>query len=366
MLKKYHLKMKKIYQSTPGSTLSEKILHYPERMVKELPEQRKLAFLVKHFADDVARTPFRYILSDEVAGASLAISETRCENLAKVIPHIVLPHRKFLIEFNEKGRVDFSNVAGLDNKEPRDIFPDHTAYLVTSDATGRAGSIDLISIDRRGVIPNPFSLRFNLDDPHFAHHPIDKKDYTRVRTDAPKFLNNSAMEPTISWLSYTQAQLGPPYRGLTAQSVSMEDVGSPEQLANRLGELSREFRSFLSIMGMICLRNGVNLDTAPQASAARPSSGSLGRRLELNQSTMPSVIRMYMSLSRDLERQSTYAARMSSGKGLHWVCGHFKVRKTGIYWWSPHLRGDPAKDLTKVPREILVRNPQDPDTFPTI
>ena len=25
---------------------------------------------------------------------------------------------------------------------------------------------------------------------------------------------------------------------------------------------------------------------------------------------------------------------------LHWRRGHFKTRKTGVYWWSPHLAGD--------------------------
>jgi hypothetical protein len=29
--------------------------------------------------------------------------------------------------------------------------------------------------------------------------------------------------------------------------------------------------------------------------------------------------------------------------GWHSVRGHFKVRKTGVYWWSPFGRGDPAK-----------------------
>ena len=27
-------------------------------------------------------------------------------------------------------------------------------------------------------------------------------------------------------------------------------------------------------------------------------------------------------------------------KAFHYVSGHFKVRKTGIYWWQPHSRGD--------------------------
>jgi hypothetical protein len=29
--------------------------------------------------------------------------------------------------------------------------------------------------------------------------------------------------------------------------------------------------------------------------------------------------------------------------GLHSVRGHFKIRKTGVYWWSPFYRGDPTK-----------------------
>lgn len=47
-----------------------------------------------------------------------------------------------------------------------------------------------------------------------------------------------------------------------------------------------------------------------------------------------------LSLSRGTER------RRNNGQGeplpLHMVRGHFKVRKSGIYWWSPFWRGDAA------------------------
>ena len=29
--------------------------------------------------------------------------------------------------------------------------------------------------------------------------------------------------------------------------------------------------------------------------------------------------------------------------GWHSVRGHFKIRKTGVYWWSPFYRVDPTK-----------------------
>jgi hypothetical protein len=39
--------------------------------------------------------------------------------------------------------------------------------------------------------------------------------------------------------------------------------------------------------------------------------------------------------------------RMADARGVnreaarqHLVRGHFKIRKTGVYWWAPFLRGD--------------------------
>jgi hypothetical protein len=39
--------------------------------------------------------------------------------------------------------------------------------------------------------------------------------------------------------------------------------------------------------------------------------------------------------------------------GLRMWAGHMKVRKTGVYYWSPHFRGDPAKGFDPRPtREV--------------
>jgi hypothetical protein len=51
--------------------------------------------------------------------------------------------------------------------------------------------------------------------------------------------------------------------------------------------------------------------------------------------------RVIVSLSRVTERKSKAGAQNTvRGVPLHIVRGHPKVRKTGIYWWSPFLRGD--------------------------
>jgi hypothetical protein len=41
----------------------------------------------------------------------------------------------------------------------------------------------------------------------------------------------------------------------------------------------------------------------------------------------------------------------------HWCKGHFKARKTGIFWWSDHLRGDPKHGFAH--RDYKLRLPEE-------
>ncbi|GJD90883.1 hypothetical protein BHAOGJBA_4427 [Methylobacterium hispanicum] len=49
-------------------------------------------------------------------------------------------------------------------------------------------------------------------------------------------------------------------------------------------------------------------------------------------------------------RMPRHVVRLGAGRGgevdaetqAHWVRGHLKVRSTGVYWWSHHVRGDPS------------------------
>lgn len=37
----------------------------------------------------------------------------------------------------------------------------------------------------------------------------------------------------------------------------------------------------------------------------------------------------------------------------HWVMGHFKRRSTGVFWWSPHVRGDSSKGWIEKDYEVV-------------
>ena len=85
------------------------------------------------------------------------------------------------------------------------------------------------------------------------------------------------------------------------------------------------------------LRNGVEIrDVSGDERAARLRR-RLGRPPLLDHKVL--TLRMPRHVVRlGEERGGDGDAEMQA----HWVRGHLKVRRTGIYWWSHHFRGDPS------------------------
>jgi len=356
---------KKAYLACPGRTLHEKIMFLPEQLYKVSDVQflREMSMDAKRAADLIARTPFRYVLSDEVAGAALAICETRGESLEKILPHIRLPHQRMMIEFREEGRGRMSAIAGIGTLHPGKVYPDHTALLIEADETGRRGTVEMCWINPDvGISLYPVRLRFDLDDPTTGG-PIDWSDPIDIGGGFSKHMPSDDEDHlTRSWMEYARLEQGLKFRGVESKEATF--VRLHGQFLNHSVELAKEFRFLLSTLGMFALKNGVEYEEQRHDPARRAAGGSIGRRLAVEAETAPTILRMTMSLSRDPERDRELKKALRRGEarsapGLHWVCGHFKVRKTGVYWWSPHLRGENDRNLTAIPREVKVVNPRD-------
>ena len=111
-------------------------------------------------------------------------------------------------------------------------------------------------------------------------------------------------------------------------------------------------------IAMMSMRNGLHRTEEPMTSPF-VRKGSQERRINLQRETQPTMLRMTMSLSRDPQREKHQSVHQGKSPGRHWVCGHFKARATGIFWWSPHARGDASRDLTDLPKEIRVIKPRE-------
>lgn len=69
-------------------------------------------------------------------------------------------------------------------------------------------------------------------------------------------------------------------------------------------------------------------------------------RIKKGKSPIPEhvVVKVHLSPTRRRVYEATGRSREAARGSL--VIGHFKVRKSGIYWWSPHWRGNPATATT--------------------
>lgn len=101
-------------------------------------------------------------------------------------------------------------------------------------------------------------------------------------------------------------------------------------------ELEANHNTTLFLRGLLVCLNSRNLfavcapENVDKLNRARARTGKLLR---------VSFSRVRVNLSAVMRRK-TDAASGAGGMRAHLVAGHFKVRKSGVFWWSPFVRGD--------------------------
>jgi hypothetical protein len=359
--------LRRVYRGCPGRTMHEKIVHAPEALLRESGRVRILDDQIrkaKVIADWVSRTQHRYVLDDAVAGAAVAIADLRGESLGKVLPHVRIPHPRLWLEFSDAGRWDMAAVADTFLKNGQAFLPRHFGMMIESDDIGRRGTVEFCLLDpREGIVLYPIGFHFDFDDPRLNEKAGAVPGGVTLPFVFPRHIPNAAGNPTRSWLEYAAAQQGSAIRGQQTILESCRIYNGPKK--SLVDDVVSEFRFMISALGMMALRNGVKAEASalprPPAAAGAPS---LQRRLDAQDLTAPTMIRMTMALSHDPDRDRARGRRSANAPGRHWVAGHFKVRKTGVFWWSPHVRGDAARDLTETPRDIrVIRPPEAEEVF---
>lgn len=95
------------------------------------------------------------------------------------------------------------------------------------------------------------------------------------------------------------------------------------------------------VMMLLNLKNGVELVDRPAPEKLNFARAKKGKVPLFSYKVVS--IRMPRRMRRNEERPPS---RDEEHMRLHWVRGHIKVRKGGIFWWSHHLRGDPEQGFS--------------------
>ena len=120
-----------------------------------------------------------------------------------------------------------------------------------------------------------------------------------------------------------------------AARVGLERVHDLE-----VGQLNEMYRLFsMQVLPALILLNCRNaVDTELVAAPDKLNR----KRAKKGKAPIPehNIVKVHLSQARRRAYEARGGSANAARGGL--VMGHFKVRKSGIYWWSPHWRGSPS------------------------
>jgi hypothetical protein len=115
-------------------------------------------------------------------------------------------------------------------------------------------------------------------------------------------------------------------------------------------QASEAYRLFIGMIlpGLILLncRNAVDTETI------QPSAKLNKSRQAKNKEPLQAYETVTMHLTPGARRREAMAGGGSASRSAALVAGHFKVRKTGVWWWNPHIRSG-SGDVK--PKTVIVR-----------
>lgn len=127
------------------------------------------------------------------------------------------------------------------------------------------------------------------------------------------------------------------YQALLRVRGALPGPGTPEwrQMADDIKGEPGKVRS------LVILLNSRNLTREEY----QPVPEKLNKaRAKQGKSPLLDYTKILIRLSHGLEKR-VGAGDSRNGVRLHAVRGHLKIRKSGVFWWSDHLRGDPSKGM---------------------
>lgn len=274
----------------------------------------------QRLVEDIGKA-HRFVLSDEFSAAADQIMRSSPVSTAKALPLARLPYRlcwfetKFaartaFVEGDDLGpifRKDISRIGILIRSEDEGGLK-WNCHLAWSFSTGECSIATYAAIIDISNDPpfNPQVDRTRFDDG------------TRTQEEVEAMYE---MESRASFF------LSPYFGELLAQPLFLKQV---EQAG--IGDWVGEPVFWATAIALLNSRNVAQIEPGPDMTKLAKARRRRGKPEPLSYSICRIVPRI-------IDRGTSQSGSGKSGVRAHFVRGHFKVRSTGIYWWSPHVRG---------------------------
>lgn len=287
-----------------------------------------------------ARSAAHFEVDEEVASAALAIAHSNTDQLLAARRFIRTPFPRMWIEWSDKAT---NHLLGGG-------IGDRVGVLIDTENDGQFGIIHVVHTipNRTALVPmiyafdyrDSFVVRQGLRDVaiYFDHITQSRLYYEEKFGVGIKAKSKSSDQAEweksrrscLGWSNYLSDQVDELRRRIHArQGEAWSGAGL---LATAVLPVARFVESLLICMNS---RNLVEIGDAPdlfRLNRARAKSGK---------APFAAVRPIRLSLSKIARRKFDAACAAGGGDvNRHWVMGHYKIRKSGVFWWSPFVRGN--------------------------
>ncbi len=290
----------------------------------------------------------RIVLSPEVAGAAAQVHQTRPSSMLKALPLCRLPFRNIWIEWKHGDR---HNTLGTDN--PVDRFrenrgyaggapsrmgiliqgnPDHVSGVATFAWEHRSTGVNMCALsaifafDGR-TLPDPMGIRSNPKTPADIG-PIDPE----FAADTAKIASNEVEFQAMNKINQAVSIVPNPYMFNEWLSAGDQEKASLFKLG--FADLLGEPGYMMAILALLNSLSSTELADGEDFTKINRKRTRNGRLPLLDHK----ILRL--KLTRTQKSRLEMGGIQPAQYRAHLVRGHFKIRKTGIFWWMPFVRGD--------------------------
>jgi hypothetical protein len=325
----------------------------------------------------------RYVLDRDFVRAAKSLYLNRPENLIKAMPLCRAPHKKMWVEYVA------ADIApeGATQREATEI-PNRIGFLLECNLDADPGqricviswawdsqSTDFVSISMLGhlvdwsVDPTFFEeqgVRYNAKNPLDCHpeirellSPAMQRMVDNHRDFRPKIRSKHSLREWVEmnhlnpgekasdemvdayYIMQQHARLS-----FNPNAIPLLNMGSErnphhylDQIPAWIADIDTELPLAQSIVALLNSKNCV--ETEPRNTEAE--LGKLNRRrMERGRAPILPHVVTKLKMTKTQSNRVANTSETREASRAHLVAGHFKIRKTGIYWWMPFFRGDSA------------------------
>lgn len=301
------------------------------------------------------RNAVHFTLSAEFATVADVLSND-FTGLVRAFPHCRLPFPITWIELVHCDRPQFANAPM--HAEEFQVRPKRVGYLLTATRDDlSAWKTHLFWSTEQGCSCASIAMNFDMTQsldaikqlPTIEEERQSRMNYRILKPDMAVHPGWIESKDTVrlAMIQHTHPVI-PDYGVISPPAILREKLFEFYEIVNELGraDWAGEPSFLLAVIGLLNAKNAVETETVNYHKL---------NRARIKRGKLPLMEHKILKIARR-QQQRVYGAVGTRGNyasmRAHFVRGHFKTRRTGIFFWHPHARGSFERGVIKKDYEV--------------